>query len=77
MDNKFDKIIEQKREDLVNGNTESDRKDLLLNAEACEDPEYQNLTNIELRVYLKALRVKIIKYNYFFITKIINFFFAA
>ncbi|CAG8837016.1 44316_t:CDS:2, partial [Gigaspora margarita] len=32
--NKFDKIIEQKREDLVNGNTESDRKDLLLNAES-------------------------------------------
>jgi len=50
LDNKFDKIIEQKREDLVNGNTESNRKDLLdLMLKACEDPENQNLTNTELR----------------------------
>ncbi|CAG8623919.1 19722_t:CDS:2 [Gigaspora margarita] len=57
LDNKFDKIIEQKREDLVNGNTESNQKDLLdLMLKACEDPENQNLTNTELRVYLKALK---------------------
>ncbi|KAF0428028.1 cytochrome P450 [Gigaspora margarita] len=47
---KFDKIIEPKLEDLVNGNTESNRKDLLdLMLKACEDPENQNLTNTELR----------------------------
>ncbi|CAG8849529.1 40066_t:CDS:2, partial [Gigaspora margarita] len=50
LDNKFDKIIEQKHEDLVNGNAEN------LMLKACEGPENQNLTNIELRVYLKALR---------------------
>ncbi|CAG8603424.1 21442_t:CDS:10, partial [Gigaspora rosea] len=50
LDNKFNKIIEQKREALVNGNTENNRKDLLdLMLKACEDPENQNLSNTELR----------------------------
>ncbi|CAG8476924.1 10052_t:CDS:10, partial [Scutellospora calospora] len=49
LDNIFDKIVEKKRETLANG-TENIQGDLLeLMLKACENPENQRLTNIELR----------------------------